>query len=120
MGLNFFKWFGGKFYLANWVIENLPPHDIYVEPFCGAANVLLNKPPSLIEVINDINNDIVNLFRAMQDEKRYIKLRRRLRNTPYARSEFYRAIEILHDRTSDDDDRAWAFYVVCTQGFGGG
>ncbi|MXX53507.1 MAG: DNA adenine methylase, partial [Dehalococcoidia bacterium] len=50
-----FKWVGGKSRLRKAIIPLIPPHRCYVEPFSGAAWVLFGKPPSPIEVLNDID-----------------------------------------------------------------
>lgn len=64
---SFIKYFGGKSILANNIVDLMPPHRTYIEPFCGASWVLFNKPPSNIEVINDIDNDLINLYLIIQN-----------------------------------------------------
>ena len=61
------KWHGGKFYLWKWIIAQFPEHDTYVEPFGGAASVLLNKKPAQVEVYNDLDERITRLFRIIRD-----------------------------------------------------
>jgi len=63
-----FKWVGGKSRLRKQVIELLPAHSCYVEPFAGAAWVLFGKPPSDVEVINDIDQELVNFFRVVKQQ----------------------------------------------------
>lgn len=58
---------GGKRPLANRIIEILPAHTTYVEPFAGGAQVFFRKPPSKVEVLNDLDGDIVNLYRVCQN-----------------------------------------------------
>ncbi|GIV86602.1 MAG: DNA methyltransferase [Chloroflexus sp.] len=118
MALRLVQWFGGKGLRWRWILENLPSGRVYVEPFGGAASLLLNKPPHPVEVYNDLNGDLVNLFRAVQDEARFEKLKWRLEWTLYSYDEFRRARRILAE-SQDPDERAWAFYVACTQGFSG-
>lgn len=59
-------WIGGKRRLAKEIIPLFPEHKCYVEPFCGAAAIFFMKQPSNTEVINDINGDIINLYRVVQ------------------------------------------------------
>lgn len=59
-------WMGGKRKLADRILPLFPDHHCYVEPFCGAAALFFLKEPSLVEVINDINGDIVNLYRVVK------------------------------------------------------
>lgn len=72
--------------MADWIISHLPKHRVYVEPFGGAASVLLRKPRSYAEIYNDLDGEVVNLFRMARD--RGDELRRALELTPFARDEF--------------------------------
>jgi DNA adenine methylase len=58
-----FSYPGGKSKLLRHILPRIPAHDIYVEPFCGAAAVLLAKPPCRLEVINDVDQGLVALMR---------------------------------------------------------
>jgi DNA adenine methylase len=61
------RYHGGKWMLAPWVIENMPPHRVYIEPFGGAASVLIRKKRSYAEIYNDLDGEVVNLFRVCRD-----------------------------------------------------
>jgi DNA adenine methylase len=91
------RYFGGKWAIAPWVMSHLPPHRIYVEPFDGAASILLRKRRSKIEVYNDLDEEIVGIFRVVQDPAMCRELFRRLRRTPYARREFELAFQSSAD-----------------------
>lgn len=82
------RWHGGKWLLAPWIISHFPAHRVYVEPFGGAASVLIRKPRSYGEVWNDLDGDVVNFFRVLQDPLRAARLVQLLELTPYARAEF--------------------------------
>lgn len=92
------RYHGGKWKLAPWIVSQFPAHRIYVEPYCGGASVLLRKPRSYSECVNDLNSEIVNLFRVLRDAELSHELRRQLQLTPFARDEFraaYRLVELL-------------------------
>ncbi len=59
-------WIGGKRKLADHILPLFPDHTCYVEPFCGAAALFFLKPSSDVEVLNDINGDLVNLYRVVK------------------------------------------------------
>jgi len=80
------RWHGGKWLLAPWIISHFPAHRVYVEPFGGAGSVLLRKDRSYAEVYNDMDGEVVNLFRVVQQNGG--ELVRLLRATPFARREF--------------------------------
>ncbi len=85
------RWHGGKWLLAPWIIGHLPKHRIYVEPFGGAGSVLMRKPRSYAEVYNDLDGEVVNLFRMARD--RGEELRVALELTPFSRDEFVLSYE---------------------------
>jgi DNA adenine methylase len=86
------RWHGGKWMLAPWIIGLMPPHRCYVEPFGGAASVLLRKPRAYAEIYNDLDGDVVNLFRVLRSD-RAGELVEALRLTPFARDEFGEAYQ---------------------------
>jgi DNA adenine methylase len=90
-------WFGGKSALAERIVRVFPAHTTYVEPFGGSAAVLLAKPPATVEVYNDIDAGLVNLFRVVRDEMLMERLRHALDLTPYSRAEFKQAGEPADD-----------------------
>jgi len=114
-----FQYFGGKGRMLAKLLPLLPPHRVYVEPFCGAASLFFAKNPSPVEVLNDLNEDVVNVFRVLQNKETHEELRFRLMCTPYARGEFIQAIEMLGQKDLTPVDRAWAFLVRQNMGFGG-
>jgi DNA adenine methylase len=107
------RWHGGKWKLAPWVISHFPKHRVYVEPFGGAASVLLRKERSYAEVYNDLDEEVVNLFEVLRstDADRLVEC---LRLTPFARLEFERAYEI----SDDPIERARALVIRSYMGFG--
>ena len=60
-----FPWMGGKRRLAKHILPEFPEHECYVEPFCGGAALFFMKEPSRVEVINDFDGDVVNLYRVV-------------------------------------------------------
>jgi DNA adenine methylase len=80
------RYHGGKWKLAPWIISHIPKHRTYTEAFGGGGSVLLRKPRSYAEVYNDLDGEIVNLFRVARN--RGVELERAVRLTPFAREEF--------------------------------
>ena len=108
-----FPYYGGKQKQLKWLLPLLPKCDHYIEPFCGAASVLINREISPAETINDTNGDIVNFFKVLRDNRD--ELIRKLELTPYSRAEFVTALE----PTEDGIEQARRFYVRIRQSFGG-
>jgi DNA adenine methylase len=92
------RYFGGKWLLAPWIIEHFPPHKTYVEPFGGGASVLLRKPPSKSEIYNDLDEEIVTVFRVIQDPVQCRRLMKVLKRTPWARAEYQRSFRPSPDQ----------------------
>lgn len=108
MGMIAFAYYGGKQrHLAD-ILPLLPACEHYCEPFAGSAAVLLNRQPSPIETLNDLNSDITNFFRILRDTPE--RLITALTFTPYARSEFYEAWEPHHDPV----EQARRFFIRAT------
>ena len=82
-----FRYFGGKWTLADWIIGHFPRHKVYVEPFGGSASVLMRKKPARVEVYNDVDEDVTRYFRVMRDQEARAELLAGLRLTPYSRAE---------------------------------
>jgi DNA adenine methylase len=108
------RYHGGKWRIAPWVISYFPQHRYYVEPFGGGASVLLRKARSYAEVYNDIDNEIVNLFRVLRDDEQSRRLVQLVELTPYSREEFNESYD------SSDDPVEWARRTVTRSylGFG--
>lgn len=108
------RWHGGKWRLAPWIIRHMPRHRVYVEPFGGAASVLLRKPRSYAEVYNDLDADVVNLFRVLREPTQAALLGDALRLTPFARAEF----ELAYAPAEDGIERARRLIARSLMGFG--
>ncbi len=109
------RYLGGKWRLAPWIIKHFPHHRIYVEPFGGAASVMLRKPRAYSEIYNDLNNEMVTLFRVLRSD-RAAELLDALRLTPFARAEFNLAYEMADDPV----EVARRLVVRSFFGYGGG
>jgi len=107
------RYYGGKWKLAPWIISHFPSHQNYVEPCGGAASVLLQKPPSLLETYNDIDGAVVNFFRVLRDNP--AELVDRLLLTPWARAEY----ELSWEPHPDPIEWARRFFVHGYMSFNG-
>lgn len=112
------RYHGGKWMLATWIIAHFPPHRIYVEPFAGAASVLLRKPRSLGEVYNDLDGDVVRLFRLLRDPDQSAALARALHLTPFAREEYGAARAVDLSAIADEVEAARLFVTRSFMGQG--
>lgn len=107
-----FAYYGGKIGLAGEIVRLMPAHRVYIEPFLGSGAVLFAKPPSRIEIVNDLDDRVVTFFRVLRDRPEDLELACRL--TPYARGEW----ETAEAPTEDDVEIARRFWCRVTQSFG--
>jgi len=112
-----FAYPGSKTTYAGWIIDHIPEHTQYIEPFGGAASVLVAKPRSELEVYNDLNGDCVEFFRAVRDKPD--ELKHWVENTPYSRQLFNEYVESYPDWPDDSVEYAGRFLFVQTSAFGG-
>jgi len=110
-------YYGGKWLLAPWIIKHFPKHDNYLEPCMGACSVLLRKPRSRLETINDLDWEVVNFFKVLRERPR--ALIRYIQLTPWSRAEFElvkRGVDENARSTLDSLELARRLYVRLTMG----
>ncbi|PAU99109.1 restriction endonuclease subunit M [Arsenophonus sp. ENCA] len=109
-------WIGGKRRLAKQILPRFPAHTCYVEPFCGAAALYFMKSPSQAEVINDINGELVNLYRVL---KHHLEEFMRQFKWALVSRAMYQWLQMTPTETLTDIQRAARFYYLQKQAFGG-
>lgn len=109
-------WIGGKRRLSKHLLPMFPAHDCYVEPFCGAAALFSLKEPVKAEVLNDINGDLVNLYRVVQHHlEEFI---RQFKHALVSR-QIWQWLQVTHPATLTDIQRAARFFYLQKLAFGG-
>lgn len=102
------KWPGAKWSLSTKIIDILPHHKIYLEPFFGSGAIFFSKAPCNTEVLNDLDSDIVNLFKCIRDYPE--ELATLIELTPYSREEYRNS----YNREGISDlERARLFIIRC-------
>jgi DNA adenine methylase len=109
-----FGWYGGKQALAPLLVSLLPAHRVYCEVFGGSGALLFAKPPSALEIFNDLDSGVVNFFRVLRNPGQFQELQQQLSLTPYAREEYYSCFASWQD-TPDPVEKARAWYVAVMQ-----
>ena len=109
-------WIGSKRRLAKHILPLFPAHTCYVEPFCGAAALYFLKTPSKIEVINDINGELVNLYRVV---KHHLEEFVRQFKWALVSRQIFKWLQDTPEETLTDIQRAARFYYLQKQAFGG-
>lgn len=115
MGNPIIPWIGGKRRLADHIIPRFPQHKCYVEPFAGGAAILFMRPPAEVEVLNDVNGDLVNLYRVVQHH-----LEEFVRQFKWALSsrQVFEWLKMTRPETLTDIQRAARFYYLQHNCFG--
>lgn len=111
-------YYGGKQKLAATILKLIPAHDLYCEPFVGGAAIFFAKDPSKVEVINDVNSELINFYRIVQDD--FVGLEKEIRITLHSRDLFRKASVIYNNSDMFSEiKRAWAVWCLAAQGFAG-
>lgn len=108
------KYPGAKWRIAKWIIEYMPEHHTYLEPYFGSGAILFNKQRSNIETINDLDNNVVNLFKIVRE--RPSELARVIAATPFSRYEY--DLTFVVEDSEDEIEKARRFLIQCWQGHG--
>ncbi len=115
MSKPFLSWMGGKRRLAKHIIPEFADHKCYVEPFCGGAAMFFMKPSAEVEVINDVNSDLVNLYRVVKNHlEEFI---RQFKWSLISR-EMFKWLDETPVSTLTDIQRAARFYYLQKSSFG--
>ncbi len=112
---SFLSYRGGKSLLVNKIIKRIPEHTCYCEVFAGAAWLLFTKEESKVEIINDINKDLITLYRVIKNHLE--EFVRYLKWILVARDEFAR-FKAENPETLTDIQRAVRFYYLLRTGYG--
>lgn len=112
------KWWGGKTYLAKRIIELMPQHTHYVEPYFGGGAVLLTRDPlqyseGVSEVVNDVNFELMNFWRVLQGVDSFAKFKRVVDAIPFSQREWDESESLMHPIRQLDVEAAVAFFVRC-------
>jgi DNA adenine methylase len=119
------KTHGGKHYLAQRIVDLMPPHLHYVEPFAGGLAVLFAKPhEGISEVINDLDGRITNFWRVLQVEELFSHFQRQVQAVPFSEEVWREARLSLQGKEPAKDreecvERAVQFFILCRQSMAG-
>jgi DNA adenine methylase len=110
-------YYGGKQQLAGRILDLIPPHKVYVEPFIGGASVFFAKPASEVEIINDINSEIVNFYEVLQRD--FPALQSEINISLHSRK-MHKHAQVVYDNPDmfNRIKRAWAFWMLANTSFG--
>ena len=111
------SYYGGKQTLAPIILELIPEHKIYCEPFLGGAAVYFAKKPSKVEVINDTNSELINFYEVVKND--FSALEKEIAITLHSRAK-HRQAQVIYDNPDmfDRVKRAWAVWMLANISYG--
>ena len=111
-------WMGGKRKALMKLLSRIPEHECYCEVFGGGGSLLFAKPPSRVEVYNDIDSTLVDFFRLLQDPNAFKRFHDKLKSTPFSR-EVYDDFSKTWQNQTDRFERIYRWFVAMRQSFQG-
>ena len=110
------SYYGGKQKLCTRILELIPQHTLYCEPFIGGGAIFFGKIPSTVEVLNDTNKELCNFYRTVQSD--FVGLEKEIRITLHSR-DLHRKASVIYNNPDmfPEIKRAWAVWVLCCQSF---
>ena len=99
---------GGKKRIASWIIEHMPHHHSYLEPYFGCGAVLFAQQPAPIETVNDLDGEVINFFQVIRDTESRKELQEWITYTPYARQVY----DDAHLRKPGSDVERAAYFAI--------
>ena len=111
-------YFGGKFELSRRLVPMLPPHERYIEMFAGGLSMFFRKTKVKWNVVNDIDNDVVNLYISVLEE--FDKLSEYIHWYPRSRTlfnEIKKELKEQRDIVIPDAKRAARYYYQIKTAF---
>ncbi|MBA4240993.1 MAG: methyltransferase [Sphingobacteriaceae bacterium] len=109
-------YYGGKQNMIKHLLDIIPAHTIYCEPFFGGGALFFAKPKSEVEIINDKNGEVINFFKVVKTK--FAELQKEIQGTLHSREHYKKAMVVYeHPDLFTDVKRAWALWVLTNQGF---
>ena len=110
------SYYGGKQLLAKKIINSIPDHNLYCEPFFGGGAVFFAKEPSNVEVVNDTNSELINFYKVVSTH--FEALKALVEATLHSRDAYRQATVIYnHPDMFTTVQRAWSVWVLSSQTF---
>ena len=110
------SYYGGKQQLAGRILDMIPEHKIYCEPFCGGAAIFFSKKPSRVEIINDTNGEIVNFYEVLKRD--FPALEREIEISLHSRKQ-HRHSKVIYENPDMfyRIKRAWAVWMLANSSY---
>lgn len=104
--------------MAKHILPLIPEHNLYCEPFAGGAAIFFRKAPSEVEILNDTNRELINFYRVIQSD--FTSLEKEVMITLHSR-DLHRKASVIYNNPDmfSELKRAWALWVLSSQGFAG-